>query len=126
MKNKYNRRQFLRSASGATLAIPFLPSLVKDAKAQDATMAKFFVAMAYENGGIWGRNIYPDEASLSESTSYAGRTVRHGALSGSVSNGNRVLSPTLTAAETVLTPTLLSKLNVLMTAGKFHVIRWVS
>ncbi len=113
MKKRFNRRQFLRSASGATLAIPFLPSLVKDAKAQDASMPKFFVAMAYENGGIWGQNMYPSDGVLSETTSYAGRAVRHGDLAGSISDGNRVLCPALTAPETLLTPTLLSKVNVL-------------
>jgi len=113
MKNRFNRRQFLRSASGATLAIPFLPSLVKDARAQDLTMPKFFVTMAYENGGIWGSNMYPEESTLSNSVNYAGRAVRHGELLGTLSEGNRILCPALTAPETVLTPALLSKINVL-------------
>ena len=82
MSNTLNRRQFLRGIGGASLAIPFLPSLLKGAHAQESSPPKIFVAMGYENGAIWGSNFYPNESRLTQSAEYAGRTIRYGNLTG--------------------------------------------
>ena len=107
------RRQFLRGSCGATLAIPFLPSLVRDAQAATSADPKNFVALGTGHGGVWGSNMYPDASLLTESQTYAGRSIRSGDLYGTVDAGNRVVSPVLQASESVLTPGLLAKINVL-------------
>ncbi|HEY8923014.1 MAG TPA: DUF1552 domain-containing protein [Polyangia bacterium] len=103
------RRQFLRGAGGFTLALPFLPSLVDDktAKAAAATPKRRFVQYCTNHGGIWGNNMYPDAATLTDSMSYAGRTVKRGALTPK----SGALSPVLTAA--AITPALAAKMNVI-------------
>lgn len=114
---KITRRQVLRGAAGFTLALPFLPSLVDDreASAGPAPYAKnpFFVAFATDHGGIWGANMFPADATLTEKSSYGGHEIRRGALElGAV--GSKVgVCPVLSGASDRLTPALLAKLNVM-------------
>jgi hypothetical protein len=107
------RRHFLRGAGGLVLSIPFLPSLLpRSALAQAATRPKFFVNMSTPNGGAWFENMYPGDAALTESATYAGRTIQRGALVAATAGSQAVLSPVLTASASKLTPRILGKMNV--------------
>jgi hypothetical protein len=108
------RRQFLRGAGGIALALPLLPSLLpRSVEAEPSTMPRRFIAMATSHGGIWTRNMFPDEGLLTQERAFAGHTVRSGGLSARVTNGVASLSPVLSAAESVLTPARVARLNVL-------------
>ena len=117
MKQPLNRRMFLRGAGGATLAIPFLPSLLSKAFAaepESGPVGKCFFAIGTGHGGVWGKNMYPDEALLTQKVAYAGRDVRYGNLPTTPdNNGNVVFSPLCTASAQVMTPSLAQKFNVL-------------
>ncbi|MRG93096.1 DUF1552 domain-containing protein [Polyangium spumosum] len=114
MSLKTNRRMFLRGAAGFTLALPFLPSLFGHEKAAHAAGGpKRFVALATPHGGVWAPRMYPNEATLTQSASYAGHDVRRGALSLEVESGVASLSPVLSGDATRLTSTLVQKMNVL-------------
>src|SRR6266540_89453 len=106
------RRQFLRGSGGALLAIPFLPSLLPGSARAAGARPKFFVNLSTPNGGAWQENMFPADSMLTESTTYAGRTIRRGTLTPTVTAGQASLSPVLTAAATKMTPRLLGKMNV--------------
>jgi hypothetical protein len=110
------RRQFLRGLGGTLLAVPFLPSLLpRTASAQTAaaaTQRRFFINMSTPNGGTWFENMFPADSMLTESSTYAGRTIRRGDLKATVSGSTASLSPVLSAAATKLTPRLLGKMNI--------------
>ena len=73
------RRQFLMGTAGATLALPFLPSLLSgDAQAAGPDTRKRFVAMATRHGGVWPEYMYPDDSLLMAGQDYAGHEVRWG------------------------------------------------
>ena len=82
MKKYPTRRMFLRGSCGAALAIPFLPSLTTKAFAQEAGVAiePRFLFMRTGHGDVWGANMFPSDALLTDSVTYAGRQVRYGAL----------------------------------------------
>lgn len=107
-----SRRHFLRGAAGVTLAIPFLGSIEPKQARAGGSVRRRFVAMGTEHGGIWGANMHPS-APLSQSQSYAGHTIRRGALSLEVDGGMARLSPVLSASSGVFTSALASKMNVL-------------
>ena len=110
-----NKRQFLRGAGGAVMAIPFLPSVMSRAFAGEPGMGaigKCFFAIGTAHGGVWGQNMYPPDAVLSEQTDYNGHTIRHGVLPTASGAGGVVqLSPMCSAAR--LTPELVGKFNIL-------------
>jgi hypothetical protein len=108
------RRQFLQGLGGTLLAIPFLPSLLpRTARAQAMPAARFFVNMSTPNGGAWLENMFPPDSMLTESSSYAGRTIQRGALVPATSGTTSSLSPVLSAASSSLTTRLLGKMNVI-------------
>jgi Protein of unknown function (DUF1552) len=109
------RRQFLRGAGGFTLALPFLPSLLDPRVARAATTPKKrFVQMATQHGAIWGPNMYPADATLTDSMTYAARTVKRGKLAVQAgASGTAQLSAVLSGPSTLLTPALAAKMNVL-------------
>jgi hypothetical protein len=113
MSSKINRRMLLRGAAGFTLALPFLPSLLGPNKAHAAGGPKRFVALATPHGGIWQPRMYPNAATLTQTSSYGGHDVRRGALALEVANGVASLSPVLSGDSTKLTSTLVQKMNVL-------------
>ena len=117
MKERMNRRMFMRGAGGAVLAIPFLPSLTSKAFAQDAPpppVGKCFFAVSTEHGDLWNGNLYPSDALFDQTLPYAGRDVRYGRLpSNPDQNGNVAWSPVLTASARKMTPALAAKFNVL-------------
>ncbi len=73
MTSRISRRTILRAASGAALALPFLPSLLtKSARAAGVTAPKRFVTMYTPNGviheGWWPKSVTSESAfELSES-----------------------------------------------------------
>jgi hypothetical protein len=106
---------FLGGLGGFALALPFLPSLTgneREAKAAGGP-PKRFLALRGEHGGILGKNMYPGDATLTQSQSYAGYMVRRGDLKLDVQGGKASLSPVLTASSGALTPALAKKMNVL-------------
>jgi Protein of unknown function (DUF1552) len=113
--NVSSRRQVLRGTGGLALALPFLPSLQpRNTWAQDVVRPKRFIAFATHHGGVSGANMYPADAGLTAQTPlYTNHPVRHGALAAKIQGNRASLSPVLTAASDVLTPQLVSKMNVL-------------
>ena len=67
------------------------------------------MAISTFQGDIWGKNMYPDDALLTQETPYAGRQVRYGALpTGVDAFGDVSWSPVLKAAGSVMTPSLVT------------------
>ena len=96
------------------LAVPFLESLLpRTASAGSPFRRKYFVSMMTAHGGVWAENMFPGDGMLTESRTYAGRTVRRGALAATPAGNQTSLSPVLTAASARLTPALLAKMNVI-------------
>src|SRR5690606_4124646 len=110
-----NRRQFLIGSGGFMLALPFMRSLLPStAQAQAFSPKPRFVAWATPHGAVWGNNMCPADSMLTETTNiYADHPARHGALKLNVSGGRASLSSVLSASSSLLTESLLSKLNVL-------------
>ena len=117
MKRAMNRRMFLRGAGGATLALPFLPSLTTRAFASENPLppvGKCFMGFGTFQGEVWGGNIYPSDTLFTQETEYASRMVRSGDLPTQADeNGRLVWSRICQADASVLTPQLASKFNVL-------------
>ena len=107
------RRSFLRGAGGAALALPLLPSLLPRSAAASTTRDRCFFAFATWHGGVWSQNMWPDDSALADHSTYAGRTIRQGALAAPVAGANRSISPVLTASSSVLTDRLLARMNIL-------------
>ena len=113
---KISRRHLLRGAAGFTLALPFLPSLLdREAKAgpPPAGQNPFFVGFGTDHGGLWGANMFPSDASLTEKATYGGHEIRRGALALGDVSGKVGVCPVLSAASDKLTPALLAKMNVM-------------
>ncbi|TQF16214.1 DUF1552 domain-containing protein [Myxococcus llanfairpwllgwyngyllgogerychwyrndrobwllllantysiliogogogochensis] len=113
---RWDRRMFLRGAGGAVLALPLLPSLLspREAKAQAAWRPKSFVHFRTPHGAIFGASMWPGDPALTQSLFYADHDVRRGDLAATAqANGDAVISRVLTAKSSVLTPTLISKMNIL-------------
>ncbi|WP_437911557.1 DUF1552 domain-containing protein [Sorangium sp. So ce302] len=108
-----NRRLFLRGAGGAMLALPLLPSLFVSSKALAAVPPpKVFVHMRTGHGGVTLANMYPADATLTQTLTYT-HPVRRGALAAKVNGATASLSPVLSAPSSMLTPSLVAKMNVL-------------
>jgi hypothetical protein len=105
-----SRRHVLHGAAGFTLALPFLPSLVKDAKAASARSRPRMFWLSTSHGGAWDSNMYPANPMLTNTqTPVAGHTVGSCTLK-SITTGTS-LSPILSAA--ALSQKLMGKMNVL-------------
>lgn len=110
---KTTRRMVLRGAAGATLAIPFLPSLAdREAAAAPGDNPKRFIAIGTNHGGVWQPSMYPADAVLTDQQSYV-HEVRRGALPADLQGDMTVISPVLSAPSTRLTPALVQKMNVM-------------
>lgn len=109
-----SRRQVLRGAGGFALALPFMRSLLAPSRADAAVVGmRRFVQFASSHGGIWGPNMYPADATLTQTMQYAGRAVRRGALTVRAQGGDNLLSAVLRGPSSALTQGLASKMNVL-------------
>ncbi len=110
---RLSRRNILRGAGGAALAIPVLRSLYpNDAKAHGGAGApRRFVAIRNNHGGCWDSSFYP--ATPQEEMPYAGHTIRRGDLTRTDAGAMAALSPVLQAAADDLSPELVAKMNVI-------------
>lgn len=75
--DRSSRRHFLRGLTGATLALPFLPSLMSRAEAQatQSALPRFFMAFWHGHGGVSAENTYPiDTVSLTTQNLYPAAT----------------------------------------------------
>jgi hypothetical protein len=117
MKTNLTRRMFLRG-TGATFAIPFLPSLASRAFASEdpsAQVGRRFFTLRTDHGDVWGDNMYPSDTLLTNQMPYAGRTVNYGLLPTHPSEGadKLIWSPVCTASPEYLTPNVAGKMNIL-------------
>lgn len=103
------RRMFLTGAAGVTLAIPFLASLLPRTVKAAPGARRRFIALGTDHGGIWQASMYPADSVLAPAMTYAGHEIRRGTLP----TTSGALAPVLTANGSVLTPTLIGKLNVI-------------
>jgi Protein of unknown function (DUF1552) len=110
------RRRFLRGAAGATLALPFLPSLLPRALAQGTPIfrgPKRFIAMATNHGGVAFNNMYPTDAVANSVTQlFPGHNIRSGKLTRTVNGNTASVSPVLTASATALNQRIVDRMNV--------------
>ena len=107
------RRHFLLGACGTTLAIPFLPSLAPRAAAAESTIRRF-VAFASVHSSLLPGRFFPGDEILTDAMSYGGHTIRRGALEANFDAGQALISEALFASSGVLTPALISKMNMLL------------
>ncbi|MEM9691010.1 MAG: DUF1552 domain-containing protein [Myxococcota bacterium] len=113
MRSLINRRMFLAGVGGSTLAIPLLPSLApKTARAQLESGPKRFFAFGTNHGGFRGALMAPPGAP-DEVRSYGGQEIRRQQLVRTVDGNRAQISTMLRGAESRLTPTIVSKLNLL-------------
>lgn len=109
-----SRRQLLRGAGGAALALPLLPSLLpRSAWAQEAPRLPCFAAFATHHGGVLGPSMYPPDETLEAAELYAGRRLHVGALVPEDDGSDAVLSEVLRAPAHRLTPAMAARLAVL-------------
>jgi len=115
-----DRRQFLLGASGFTLALPVLSSLlVKKAYGADPAFVRRprLSWLATNHGAAFEHAFFPGEALLNESQAlFADHTVRAGALraqSATATADKLALSPILQAPSAALSARRIAQLNVL-------------
>jgi hypothetical protein len=111
------RRQILRGTGGASLALPFLPSLVPvKAYAAEAVPPRQpkFVGIGSFNGGVRDDNAFPGEDVLTDALEVVpGHVIRRGRLVRHTEGDDAFVSPMLRAPASELTERLVSRLNVL-------------
>jgi len=119
-KSRLSRRHFLLGTGGFTLAIPFLSSLLPRGTRADGSVQRRLIALGTDHGGVFPMNLYPSRpASWETREVHPGNAEmpRHvvgwGPLEGEVRDGQVALSRCLTAPESLLTPRILSKMDVL-------------
>jgi hypothetical protein len=113
---RHTRRQFLRGAGGATMLLPFMPSLLpRTARAQTAAPPKRFVYIGTEHGGASFANVYGTQGSTGATSVnlWPGNTAQYAPLALSTSGASASLSPIYTAPATVLTPAIVQKMNII-------------
>ncbi|MDX2022434.1 MAG: DUF1552 domain-containing protein [Deltaproteobacteria bacterium] len=113
--NEVSRRLVLLGA-GASVGLPWLPSLMSKAYGADAGFLARprFVAFMTDHGGVLPENMFPPAASATTKEAiFGGHTAGAGPLKLSDQGGGEVgVCPVLRAPSGVLTPQLLSKINV--------------
>jgi Protein of unknown function (DUF1552) len=121
---KLGRRHFLLGAGGLALAIPYLPSLEKEARAggETARSAARYFCICNDHGGGWDSNYFPQSPAwgkpVSEPYFLQGHTVRSAPLASSYAagtDGKSGVSSTIRASTSagVLTKGLVGKMNML-------------
>ncbi|MCA9664627.1 MAG: DUF1552 domain-containing protein [Myxococcales bacterium] len=115
---RITRRHFLVGSAGFTLAIPLLPSLLSRAEAATSGTQKRLLVLSTTHGGIYPENILPADApTMTRRTMHPAsgdlpqHDVHYGDLVSTVQGSERVISNTLAAPATDLTPGLIAKLN---------------
>jgi hypothetical protein len=72
------------------------------------------MAICTDHGGVWGHNLYPSSDLLTQTAPVGSRVARYGALPHAPNAQGQVsFSPILTADASRLTPSVLSKMNVI-------------
>lgn len=109
-----SRRFFLRGVGGALLALPVLPSLLRPrtARAQAASNDRLFIGYVTSHG-TRRQDMFPAAATLTQTASAGGHTVRRGALALSDFDGRAGVSNVLSAAPDLMTAAMVAKMNVL-------------
>lgn len=100
---------------GAALAIPALPSLLREpsrARAQEVLPKRMVVFMT-EHGGVWQEDFFPAESQASTPVPHELHAAHWGDLRSTLEGGDRVVSQTLRASDSVFTESLASKMNVI-------------
>ncbi|HEY5376067.1 MAG TPA: DUF1552 domain-containing protein [Polyangiaceae bacterium] len=110
---KLGRRHFLTGLGGFALAIPFLPSLEKQASGASAAARPNFFYLGSDHGGCWDDNFFPTSAMPNSVQAASGHTVTSGPLSAPVSGGTARMSAVLNASSAALSSALVAKMNVL-------------
>ncbi len=110
---RLGRRHFLLGLGGAALAIPFLSSLERPARAGDPQRRPRFFYLGTDHGGCWDTNFFPTTSTPSHANVLSGHKVSWGKLAAKVAGGRATMSPVLDASGAVLTPALVAKMNVL-------------
>ncbi|NOU30089.1 MAG: DUF1552 domain-containing protein [Polyangiaceae bacterium] len=111
----FSRRQILRGAAGASLALPFMPSLLgKEALAKTPARPPRLLWLTTDHGAAFEGAMFPGNSPLTmQATVVPGHSVGAGPLVSSVQNGARSVSPILSAPSTDFTASLAQKMNVL-------------
>ncbi|MDX2053999.1 MAG: DUF1552 domain-containing protein [Polyangiaceae bacterium] len=113
--SRLHRRWFLAGAGGALLPLPLLGSLFSPGTSEaQALREKCFGFFYQPHGNAYQRDMYPSQATLTNTMAYAGHTIRNGALVGNDSAGEMRVSEVLRAPSTRLSQALVAKMNVLM------------
>lgn len=112
--SRRDRRRFLTGTGGAVLALPLLPSLFtpREAAAQ-ARNLKCFASFMTPHGGIGQREMYPAEATLTQSQNYAGHAIRRGDLALGAAGSEVQLSAICRAPSSELTAALAAKATII-------------
>jgi Protein of unknown function (DUF1552) len=107
-------RRKLIGTGGAILALPFLPSLFtpQEAKAQGAAQ-KCFAAFMTPHGGVGNKDMFPADATLTQTQTYAGHTIRRGDLKLTTVGSDVQVSNICRASSADLTPALAAKLTLI-------------
>lgn len=110
-----SRRQLLLGAGGFGLAIPFLRSLApRTSHAQAAEPERRFVAFATDHGAVDELAMFPDEKLLADSMQlYPTHSVSRGNLVRTEADGRASVSTILSGSADRLTPSIVSRMNVL-------------
>jgi hypothetical protein len=110
-----SRRQMLLGLGGATLALPFMPSLLR-AQVGDPefTRAPRLFWLTTDHGGAFESSMFPSTSLLTEhSNLFSDHPIASGTLAATMEGSDAVVSPILRAPASVLTSSLVSKMNVL-------------
>ena len=95
------------------MSIPFLPSLAPKAHAQDEAPRRF-IAMWLAHGGVYNPHMWPaDSAASSVASAFGDHRFHHGTLTAPVEGNEAIISPVLKAPASLLTPSLVRKMNIL-------------
>jgi hypothetical protein len=110
-----SRRQVLRGLGGASLALPFLPSLLRAQMGDPTyTRAPRLFWLTTDHGCAFEQSMFPSSGLLTTRTGlFSDHTVASGSLVATADGGDAVVSPILRAPSSVLTNGLVAKMNVL-------------
>jgi hypothetical protein len=114
---RVGRRHFLAGLGGAAIAIPFLSSLEKKARAGGTSVPPRYFYLGTDHGGCWDSSYFPQVTPTQMVTvsGVPGHTVSAGPLAVSVSGSTASVggSSVLKASSATLTPGIVAKMNVL-------------
>jgi len=118
--NRLSRRQFLIGAGGTALALPLLPSLLpREARAATeaaASAERYFVHTTTWHGVFQSQFFGPLlNQAAAQTRDYGGISIRGASLAAAAAtaNGMTVISDILQAKSSVLSPRMLSRMNVI-------------